>query len=425
MVFQRGTWVAGSILLAVVIGSTAMVEAWNANANANSNANTKINGKAGQQKRREFLSLFARTTTGAAIIGVSTGTLLAPGSTSAIQATTTTTTTPWKSGSIYTPPRGSLVGRVVLITGASSGLGLESMKRLAAAGATVVGTARSTSKSEATIRQLKEYLKQRTIQNPNIYCLELDLDTLQSVRSFPKRYEKALSGRKIDVLINNAGVAAIPKREITNDGFEKTFQSNHLGPFVLTACLFPLLNRDANADTRVINVASTAHNLAGLTDGNKQAGLDLNNLNGELAYNADGWGAYGNSKLESILFSRELQKRADRAGLQWLTVNSLHPGHVGTDIWRNTYVASSHTTRSFSLQSLASKVFYRSTLSTEEGANTQVFLAAASSGATQKGVYYDEHGSIPKLKAFARDETKAQLLWDISEELSGKTFAVR
>jgi len=60
--------------------------------------------------------------------------------------------------------------------------------------------------------------------------------------------------------------------------------------FVLTACLFPLLNRDANTDTRVINVASTAHNLAGLTDGNKQAGLDLNNLNGELAYNADGWG---------------------------------------------------------------------------------------------------------------------------------------
>lgn len=424
MIFQRGTWVAGWILLAVVIGSSVMVEAWNANANSNTNANTKINtkinGKAGPQKRRDFLSRVARTTMGASIIGVSTGTLLAPGSTSAIQAATTT---PWKSGSIYTPPQGSLTGRVVLITGASSGLGLESMKRLAAAGATVVGTARSTSKSEATIRQLKEYLEQRTIQNPNVFCLELDLDTLQSVRSFPKRYEKALSGRKIDVLINNAGVAAIPKREITNDGFEKTFQSNHLGSFVLTACLFPLLNRDANADTRIINVASKAHSFAGL--GNKQAGLDLNNLNGELAYNAGGWGAYGNSKLENILFARELQKRADRAGLQWLTVNSLHPGVVGTDIWRNSYVASSQTTRSFSLQSLASKAFYGSTLSTEEGANTQVFLAAASSDAIQKGVYYDEHGSIPKLKAFAQDENKAQLLWDISEELSGTTFAVR
>ncbi|KAL7523522.1 hypothetical protein ACHAXR_000221, partial [Thalassiosira sp. AJA248-18] len=153
---------------------------------------------------------------------------------------------------IYQPIPGSLSGQVHVITGASTGLGLESAKRLAVAGATVVMTTRTEAKGGRAQAAVQEYLQERSIVNKDVYALSLDLNDFSSVKSFPDQYKQILGSRKIDVLINNAG-AINGSLERTKDGLERTFQSNHLGPFLLTSLLFPYLNRDG---ARIINVSS-------------------------------------------------------------------------------------------------------------------------------------------------------------------------
>lgn len=316
----------------------------------------------------------------------------------------TVTADPAFAAEIYMPPVNSQRGKVHVITGGTTGLGLESAKRIAAAGGTVVLTSRTPTKGERAVQEVQEFLLKKSVQNTNIYSLTLNLDDLESVKSFPERYNILTSNKPIDVLMNNAGVTGIPQREVTKDGFERTFQSNHLGPFVLTALLFPYLNRNG---ARVVNVSSRAHSFA--------REMNLNNLNSEKSYGAGGWEAYGQTKLENILFAQELQRRANAAGLDWLTVSSLHPGVVGTDIWRTTpFVAKSSV--------LTSGLFYNGMLTTEEGANTQIFLATGDGIA--KGQYYDENGHVQKLEKFACDQVKAKKLWQASERLAGIQFEV-
>jgi NAD(P)-dependent dehydrogenase (short-subunit alcohol dehydrogenase family) len=318
---------------------------------------------------------------------------------------------------IYEPDSGSLIDTVVLITGATSGLGLESAKRLAAAGATVVLTSRSVSKGEKAIADVKTYLMDKGMTDadmPKLYSLVLDLDDLDQVKQFPESF-KELGLGSISVLLNNAGVMAIPQRELTKDGFERTFQSNHLGHFALTAGLFPFLSRDG---AKVINVSSSAANIPALT------GLDTENLNGERSYSA--WSSYGLSKLANILFTNELQKRADAAGLDWLTTVSLHPGAVNTDLWR--YIVGEDKLQeikendsSFSIESFALTASSAFTKTPEQGANTQVFLAAGADGKLVKGAFYDEM-KVKELPVFMKDEDKAKTLWELSEEYTGVTF---
>ena len=406
----------------------------------------------------------------AAAAAVSTNLLLVHPAPAATTPTTTTTTKftsqspPFRNHAIYQPPPMSLTGQVHVITGASTGLGLESAKRLAAAGATVVLTARTNQKGERAKAQVLSYLQEQAAaaaaagaanngmgttddsnssngsnNNNNVYYLTLDLDHFDSIRSFPKRYKELMGNRNIDVLMNNAGME-IDTRQLTDDGFERTFQSNHLGPFLLTAMLFPYLQRNngKNGGARVINVSSVAHQLATTTSStNNKPGLDLENLNGEL-YNdwGGGWPAYAATKLENILFTQELQRRADGAGMSWLTTVTLHPGVVGTDIWRNTYVGTNNksptkTTENSkdaapsAAQSFLSSLFYKTALTTEEGANTQIWLASAPSQELAKGTYYNEHGQIKRLEKFAQDPIKAKALWEVSEKLTGIEFQIK
>lgn len=324
------------------------------------------------------------------------------------------------SSKVYQPDLNSLSDKVIVITGGSSGLGLESAKRLASAGATTVLTTRSDAKGVKAVSEVQSYLQERSIDNSNVYFLTLDLDDLDSVRSFPQQLQAKLGKEtKIDVLLNNAGVAAIPTREVTKDGFERTFQSNHLGPFLLTSLLFPLLNQQKGA--RIINVSSLAHQKFSAA-GNGNQGLDLENLNGELEYLSDGWQSYGRSKLENVLFTQELQKRADQKNMDWLSVSSLHPGVVATDVWRSSLVRKGGSNP---LQSLSSQFFYNFYLvSPEEGANTQVWLASQLDPKIGRGQYYDENGKLPELDDFAKDPKAAEMLWKRSEELLGIQFRV-
>ena len=308
---------------------------------------------------------------------------------------------------------------VHVITGASSGLGLESAKRLAAAGATIVMTTRTTEKGVIAKKQVESYLSDRSIEynKDTIHAIPINFDNLEEVRSFPERYRKEMGDQKIDVLMNNVG-RINQKREMTNDGLEKTFQSNHLGSFMLTSGLFSLLNRNG---ARVVNVASRAHQFAKDSSTGKQ-GLDMSNIQGELSYSLDGWEAYGQTKLENILFTEELQRRADIAGLGWLTVTCLHPGVVGTELWNNTALARSNNN---GLQSIMSNFFLKNVaLTNEEGANTQLYLATTPQDDKFKGRYFDEYGNMVDLDPFARDESKAKELWEVSERLSSCKFNV-
>lgn len=333
-------------------------------------------------------------------------------------AAAATTATSNKKNNVYQPSPNSLSGQVHVITGASSGLGLESAKRLAAAGATVVLTARTAAKAETAKQDVAQYLQDRSMNGPDIYALTLNMDDLADVRSFPERYSQVLGSRKIDVLMNNIGTIS-QSRQVTKDNLEKTFQSNHLGPFLLTSELFPRMNHDG---ARIVNVASKAHNFARVASTGKP-GLDMDNLDGHLSYGLDGWEAYGNSKLENILFTQELQRRANAAGLTWLTVVSLHPGVVGTELWKNTAFAKPEDDK-LSVQSFASGLFYKNVLTNAEGANTQVMLASSETSGIEKGGYYDENGRVVALDPFAQDPVKARELWEVSEKLSSCKFNV-
>ncbi|KAL3921269.1 MAG: hypothetical protein SGILL_002834 [Bacillariaceae sp.] len=317
----------------------------------------------------------------------------------------------------FEPAPNSMEDKVVLITGGTSGLGLESAKRLGAAGATIVLTTRSTEKGIDAVEAVRDYIKSKGIVDTKVFSLDLDLDDLSTVKAFPDRYNllsESLGLKGIDVLLNNAGVMAVPQKEITVDGYERQFQSNHLGHFVLTAGLFPYLSRDG---ATVINVSSEAYKIA-------RNGLDIDNLNGEKSYSA--WPVYGQSKLANILFTRELALRATESGdSAWLTAVTLHPGAVSTDLGR--YVIGEQRWKDFKanapepLESLVTNALSVVTKTVQQGASTQVFLAAGAEGNIQPGAYYNDC-KVESLESFATSMFDAEKLWEKSEEMSGITF---
>jgi len=308
----------------------------------------------------------------------------------------------------------TLQGQTALITGATTGIGLETAKALAKGGATVVMTARTDKKGSKAVETVQNFLKEEGVQNDKVYYVQLDLDNLDNVKSFPKRFQEKLGETaKIDISIQNAGVMAIPDRQLTKDGYERTFQSNMLGHFALLAKLFPYLNENA----KIINVSSIAYQIAG-------KGLDIDNLNGEKEYGP--WSAYGQSKLENILFASELQRRADAAGIP-LTVTSLHPGGVNTDLARNMMGGDEawFEKRSKGPTNVLEKVLdagiSKALLTPAEGAATQVYLATTNNA--EKGRFYSDL-KPQKLPAFATDKNAAKALWEKCEQLAGVTFDV-
>ena len=318
------------------------------------------------------------------------------------------------NGEVYEPAPGTMHDQVVVITGGSSGLGLETAKRLGAAGATVVLTSRTDEKGNIAVENVKDYIIGKGVESSNVYSLVLDLDSLDNVKEFSKSY-KSLELGEISILVNNAGIMAIPQKEMTIDGNERTFQSNHLGHFILTAELFPYLSRKG---AKVINVSSFASNIA-------TPGLDMDNLNAEKSYAP--WQSYGASKLANILFTNEFQRKATNLGLDWLTTVALHPGVVNTDLWRyivgEDKLAEIRTQDTVSIESLALSATSLFTKSPEQGASTQIFLAATDD--LVKGAYYEDMKEKTNMPSFAKDEAKASALWHVSEELGGIKFDLK
>jgi retinol dehydrogenase 12 len=216
----------------------------------------------------------------------------------------------------------------------------------------------------------------------------LDLASLESTRRAGDQI--AARGEPIDILINNAGLAGL--KGLTKDGFELTFGTNHLGPFVFTARLLPLLLK-ASAP-RIVNVASRAHK--------NVKRIDYSGVKNATA-SATGLAEYGLSKLANVLFSLELHNRYNAKGLKSY---SLHPGVVASDVWREVPWPFRSIMRLFMITN-------------EEGAKTT--LHCATSESAQSGLYYDKE-RVKAATALGQDADAARDLWHKSETWTGESY---
>jgi NAD(P)-dependent dehydrogenase (short-subunit alcohol dehydrogenase family) len=279
-------------------------------------------------------------------------------------------------------------GKVVVITGATSGIGQVAAEALAALGARVVQVARDRERGEAALKRLRDRAPDRG--HSVHYADLLRLAEMKRVAA-----EIAEAEPRIDVLMNNAG-ALFGTRQLTEDRLERTFALNHMAYFVLTRGLQERLI--ASAPARVINTASDAH-LA--------ASLDLGDLQSEeayqgsvvewLRYGGPGFQVYARSKLCNILFTRELARRLTGTGV---TANCLHPG----------FVATRFGDESGGLLSMGVRVAKRFALTPQEGAQTMVYLASSAEVSNVTGKYFHKCRPTTPSPA-AQDDALAQRLW--------------
>jgi NAD(P)-dependent dehydrogenase (short-subunit alcohol dehydrogenase family) len=278
----------------------------------------------------------------------------------------------------------ALSGKIILVTGATAGIGKETARGLAHMGATVVVAGRSPDKTRAVVDELK-----RDTDNPNIDMLLGDLFLLSDVRRLAAAFLANYS--RLDVLINNAG-AAFARRELTPEGFEKTWALNYLSGYLLTHLLLDVLK--VSAPARIINVTSLAH---------RQGKIDFGNLQGERRYR--GYPAYAASKLAQILFTREMARRLDGTNV---TVNAVHPGFVPATFTRGSGLGD----RLF----LALSRPFAKTI--PQGAETSIYLASSSEVEGLSGCYFANCRVVTPAKA-AQDMKVAGRLWDISAQQAG------
>ena len=289
-----------------------------------------------------------------------------------------------------------LRGKTILVTGVSSGLGVETARVLASAGATVVGAARDVEKAREALAGVK------------IEIGALDLASLASVREFAAWF--SARHERLNVLVNNAGVMACPLGR-TADGFELQFGTNHLGHFMLTGLLAPLLI--AGAPSRVVSVSSGGHRIAG---------VDLDDANFERSdYNP--WLAYGRAKSANALFAVELDRRLRARGVR---ANAVHPGIIMTALGRH---LTAETLKEMTDRATSAGPMKWKPVS--HGAATQVWAAVSPELDGVGGRYLEDVQIAEPMRAatdasgvaaHAVDPKIAAQLWSLSEKLVGQAF---
>jgi NAD(P)-dependent dehydrogenase (short-subunit alcohol dehydrogenase family) len=280
---------------------------------------------------------------------------------------------------------GSMQGKTCVITGATSGIGREAARQLAALGAGLVIVGRDQRRGEAALRWLAERVPGVTAS-----LRIADLSRLAELRRLAA--DLAATVPRIDVLINNAG-AFFDRHEMTADGLERTFALNHMAYFVLSNLLLEKLKEAAPA--RIVSVASGAH---------RGGTIDFGDLEGR-GQAAKGWPAYRSSKLANILFTAELARRLEGSGV---TANCLHPG----------FVASRFGDETGPLVRIALGIAKRfAAISVEDGAKTVTYLASSPEVATVSGRYFANCREDRPSEA-ARDAAAAGRLWDESARIA-------
>jgi NAD(P)-dependent dehydrogenase (short-subunit alcohol dehydrogenase family) len=273
-------------------------------------------------------------------------------------------------------------GKICLVTGATSGIGLETARGLAARGATVVVVGRNAEKCTAASDAIR-----RDTGHDAVEPLHADLSSQADVRAlaeaFTRRYDR------LHVLVNNAG-AHFATRQVTVDGLEKTFALNHLAYFLLTELLLDTLK--VSAPARIVNVASAAH---------MGVSLDFDDLQSERDY-AD-WPAYKRSKLANVLFTYELARRLAGSGV---TANALHPGLVRSNFWAGDSFGLKQRLR-FALRAI----------SPAKAARYVLHLATSPEVEGMSGRYFDR-GRLAESSPESYDEAAARRLWAVSDRLT-------
>ena len=276
----------------------------------------------------------------------------------------------------------SLAGKTVLVTGCNSGLGLESMRVLALRGAHVIGTSRTQAKAVAAGRSVGGV-------TTGLAC---ELSDPQSIRACVAAIQQ--QGLRLDAIIANAGIMALPKLE-TAFGYELQFFTNHIGHFMLVTGLLDSLKPDG----RVVMLSSSAHQMA------PNGGIEFDNLDGKKGYKP--WGFYGQSKMANLLFAKELARRFPPGGQ---TANAVHPGVIITNLGRS--MGSITHTIFNTLGPLFTKTI-------PQGAATEVFCAVNPKAAKFSGEYLADC-NVAKPRAEANDPVLAKKLWDLSESIVAK-----
>ena len=279
-----------------------------------------------------------------------------------------------------------LDGKIVVITGANTGIGKETAVDLAKRGAKVIVGCRNLEKGKAALKEIQE-----RSGSTDVFLEKLDLASLDSVRKFADSILK--SEPRLDILINNAGIMMCPYQK-TKDGFEMQFGTNHLGHFLLTMLLLDLLKK--SAPSRIVNVSSYGHSMG-------SGKINFDDIHWEKSYSA--WPAYYNSKLANVLFTRELSKRLEGSHV---TANSLHPGVVRTELARHIIYS----------RVIFSLVLWYITKSPEQGAQTTIHCAVAEEMEGVSGKYLADCAIKEPCKG-AQDDDAAKKLWDLSLKLVG------
>lgn len=280
------------------------------------------------------------------------------------------------------------MNKIILITGATAGIGKETARRIAKTGAKIVLIGRNRSKGEEVVSELK-----RSTNNENIELLVADLASIAEIRRVADEFETKYD--RLDVLVNNAG-AIFDKREVTVDGLEKTFALNHISYFLLTNLLLETLKRSESA--RIVSVSSMAHNYGK---------IEFDNLQSEKSFGA--LATYSNSKLMNILFTYELARRLQDTKI---TANCLHPGGVASSFGDNMGGFFSYVVW-----------FFKNTvaISAEKGAETSIYLATSPEVEGVSGKYFDSKKAKDSSK-ISYDADLQKRLWEASEKIVGQTF---
>jgi NAD(P)-dependent dehydrogenase (short-subunit alcohol dehydrogenase family) len=292
-----------------------------------------------------------------------------------------------------------LTGKVIVITGANSGIGFEATREFARKGAHTILACRNLEKGQIALDQIKA-----EIPDASAEIMQLDLASLESVRQFVKDFKAKYD--RLDILLNNAGIMMVPYGK-TEDGFERQFGTNHLGHFALTGLLIDLLSK--TADARVVNVSSNGHRFGK---------MDFD----DLMYEDNKYssiGAYARSKLANLLFTYELQRRLEAQDLDVIAV-AAHPGNSDTNLGTHLQEHPAYK--------IMQPIFGRMGQSAAMGALPSIRAAVDLDVAGSE--YFGPSGTmetqgypilVPSNKA-SQNQADAQKLWEISEELTGVRY---